>query len=98
MLWAIFAFLDPNPETQLNQDRAESEILAESSHSQTFFKSWTLELMNQKKIAYILTTVMWKLLAGSGSGKNHSRSGSGQPRIRNEFEVKILIKFYNFST
>jgi hypothetical protein len=33
-----------------------------------------------------------KLLAGSGYGfgKNHLGSGSGQLKIRNEFEVKIL--------
>jgi hypothetical protein len=44
-----------------------------------------------------------KCLTGSGSvygsGKNHS--GSGQLRIRNEFEVKLLrklIKFDTFST
>jgi hypothetical protein len=37
-----------------------------------------------------------KLLAGHGSGKNHS--GSGQLRIQNEFEVNYsekLIKFLN---
>jgi hypothetical protein len=32
-----------------------------------------------------------KLLAGSGSGKNHSGCGYEQLRIRNEFEVKLLL-------
>jgi hypothetical protein len=31
-----------------------------------------------------------ELLAGFGSGKNHS--GSGQLRVRNEFEVKTTLK------
>ncbi len=57
---------------------------------------------------FVIFSVLWiwirsdpKLLAGSGYGSGKNHSCSGQLRIQNEFELKLLLKtekFDNFST